>query len=389
MRFRQQPPAYSPVSLGQALAPLTSESDTGQDVFQHFRSQYRAEHVELYGSGTQALQMAIVLAMRVQRTGEVALPAFGCYDLASAAVGAGATVRLYDIDPSTLAPDVESFSASLQAGAAIAVIAPLYGLAVPWEPLARVAAAHGCLLIEDAAQGFGTTWRGQNLGALGPISVLSFGRGKGWTCGGGGALLLRDGMERPHSVPVGRHRLRRTASLLAQWALARPGLYGLPASIPALGLGRTVYHAPATPQRLGPDGMAVLRNTQNDASAEVERRQRNASVLLEHLRDAGVDYYREPPESVAGWLRLPFRTRGAAREVMLRTGRQLGVAPSYPTPLDDVDALLPRLAPRGRGAISGASLLSRELVTLPTHSLLSQRDLVRLSELIHRSARAS
>lgn len=387
MRLRQQLAAYSPVGPGHALAALTARSDAEADVVRHLRSRYRAEHVELYGSGTQALQMALTLAMRIKGGTEVALPAFGCYDLASAAVGAGADVRLYDLDPSTLAPDIESLSASLRAGAAIAVVTPLYGMAVPWEQIAHVAGVHGCLLIEDAAQGFGTTWHGQNLGELGPISVLSFGRGKGWTCGGGGALLLRDGMEHPHSVPVGRRRLRRTASILAQWALARPDVYGLPASIPALGLGQTVYHAPSPPRRLGPDGMAVLRSTQNDALAEVERRQRNASLLLEQLEDADIDHYREPPGCVAGWLRLPIRMRGPTREVMLNEGRALGVAPSYPTPLDQVEALVPRLA-GARQPIHGATLLSRELITLPTHSLLSERDLMRLSELIRRMARA-
>lgn len=386
MRLRQQLAAYSPVRPRHALAAVTARSDAEGDVVRHLQSRYRAEHVELYGSGTQALQMALTLAMRIKGGTEVALPAFGCYDLASAAVGAGADVRLYDLDPSTLAPDIGSFSASLRAGAAIAVVAPLYGMAVPWEQIAQIADVHGCLLIEDAAQGFGTTWHGQNLGALGPISILSFGRGKGWTCGGGGALLLRDGTERSHSTPVQRRPLRRAASLLAQWALARPGVYWLPASIPALGLGRTTYRAPVAPQRLGSDGAAVIRSTRDDAVVEVGRRQRNASLLLEQLQDAGIDHYREPPGCVAGWLRLPIRTRGPARDLMLNEGRALGVAPSYPTPLDQVDALRRRLAD-AQQPIPGATLLSRELITLPTHSLLSERDLVRLSQLVHRVAR--
>ena len=55
--------------------------------------------------------------------------------------------------------------------------------------IAEIAERHGLAVVEDAAQGLGATWRGRPLGSFGDVSVLSFGRGKGWTGGVGGALL--------------------------------------------------------------------------------------------------------------------------------------------------------------------------------------------------------
>ncbi len=108
----------------------------------------------------------------------MALPAFTCYDIASAAVGAGVRVALYDVDPDTLGPDPASLERVLAAGAGAVVAGPLYGVPLEWDALRALADRHGALLIEDAAQGHGASWRGRPLGSLGDLSVLSFGRGK-------------------------------------------------------------------------------------------------------------------------------------------------------------------------------------------------------------------
>lgn len=387
MRLRQQLAAYSPVRPTHAFRALAGRPDAKAALLLHLCSEYQAEHVELYGSGTQALQVALTLAMQATGDSRVAFPAFGCYDLASAAIGARATVCLYDLDPDTLAPDLDSFEQSLRAGARIAVVAPLYGMPVPWGDIAALADAYDCLLIEDAAQGFGATWQGRPLGSLGAISVLSFGRGKGWTCGGGGALLLRNGTVRPPSAPMVKRPFRRSAALLVQWALSRPSVYWIPATIPALGLGQTIYHPPLPPTQLGPDGASVLRSSLGAALTEVASRRQHASRLVAALQDAGVEYYHEPSNGVAGWLRLPIRLEGSARRMMLYEGQRLGIAASYPTTLSAVDQLVPQLC-SPRTATPGAMSLSQQLLTLPTHSLLSERDIGALLQLVRQAARA-
>jgi dTDP-4-amino-4,6-dideoxygalactose transaminase len=96
---------------------------------------------------------------------------------------------LYDLDPATLSPDPASLDRAMSAGAAALVVAHLYGFAVDLDLAARAAERTGALLIEDAAQGVGGSYRGVPLGKCGSLSVLSFGRGTGRTGGRGGALL--------------------------------------------------------------------------------------------------------------------------------------------------------------------------------------------------------
>src|SRR5262249_36974288 len=150
------------------------------------RSRYDARVVHLTSSGTSALQVAIRLARVRAGDGPVALPAYGCYDIASAAVGADLPIALYDVDPATLSPDLDSLSAVLAGGARIVVVAPVAGMPVDWSGVEQCAGAFGAFLVEDAAQGHGAFLRGRPVGSLGPLSVLSFGRGKGWTGGAGG-----------------------------------------------------------------------------------------------------------------------------------------------------------------------------------------------------------
>src|SRR3989449_6070319 len=104
------------------------------------------------------------------------------------------------------------------------------------------AAAVGAAVIEDAAQGFGASWRGRPLGSLGAVSVLSFGRGKGWTGGRGGALLARGRAPPTAANGNGAGLWREGEGLVlaaAQGGFARPPPHGPPAPLPWLGLGET------------------------------------------------------------------------------------------------------------------------------------------------------
>ena len=102
--LRHQLPAYSPVTLGAVaaavLASLRGDPQGGwhRRVCDVLRSRYGATDVLLTDSGTSALRLAIGGALRGVESRPAALPGYCCYDVATAAVGAGAQVILYDLD---------------------------------------------------------------------------------------------------------------------------------------------------------------------------------------------------------------------------------------------------------------------------------------------------
>src|SRR6185437_15506900 len=165
-------------------------------------------------------------------------------------------LRLYDLDPRTLSPDLGSVAAALSRGVNAVVVAHLHGFPADVPAVSRLAAQAGVPVIEDAAQAAGGTLLGRPLGSFGALSVFSFGRGKGMSGGHGGALVCRDerfvsGLKHA-GFRVGRPGWgwADVATAAAQWAFGRPSLYALPSALPGLRLGEMVYHPAREPRSL-------------------------------------------------------------------------------------------------------------------------------------------
>ncbi len=387
--IRHQLPAYSPVSAKAALLAAGQLSGMGKDPRPELRAliqrEYDSSSVVLCGSGTQALTLAIQEARRrVDRKTPVAIPAFSCFDVASAAIGADALVSLYDLDPDTLSPDLESLERVLRMGARVVIAAPLYGIPFDWQALTDLTTQYEAVLVEDAAQGHGASWNGKRLGSLGKIAILSFGRGKGWTGGTGGAILLSDSTGDPSTEGFLESGFSQRAAVAirvaAQWALAQPDVYGLPLSIPALRLGETTYLPPRPVRAMTRVAATTLLATHDASRKEASVRQSNANAVVTGI--AGSAQVKPIPTHscpTAGYLRLPVRVSGGmASFPNVQRALRLGITPSYPMTL----AALPQLAGRlvaPYGAWPGAQTLVRELVTVPTHSRLRAHE---VSEII-------
>ena len=390
--FWRQPPVYSPLPLRAILGAVREtyidRTDSIPAARALLRQVYHADVAYLLGSGTQALQLALRMAARMLgKPLRVALPAYGCYAIAAAAVGAGADIALYDVDPRTLGPDLDSLAATLAAGARVVVVAPLYGVPLRWSDLQACASSFGAILVEDAAQGHGASL-GVPVGALGPLSTLSFGRGKGWTGVQGGALLLR-GSDLPIAPTI--RRASQTIGALAvglrgvaQAAFGSARWYGLPAAIPWLGLGETRYRTPVAPQRMNAVAAGVMTRTFPFASREARQRRDVAADLLGRLPTDSRIRPIIAPAGVAGYLRLPvLLSRGMEGFGDSGRAERLGFAAGYPAILATLEPVRQRLfgpANRWPGAVD----LTRRLVTLPTHSRLTVQDRDALLEALDR-----
>jgi dTDP-4-amino-4,6-dideoxygalactose transaminase len=211
---------------------------------------------------------------------------------------------------------------------------------------------------------------------------VSFGRGKGLTGSGGGALLVNEPagaavVQRLTQLPPAGGNARALVTAAAQWLLGRPALYALPSGLPFLRLGDTVYRPPTAPRAMSRVSRAILGVTLTRADQEGAVRRAHAARL--HAALAGNKREWVPSISAdaqAGYLRFPIVLPPSALE-RARAARSLGIMPGYPRPL----AYLPGFGSRAElphGKPVGAEHLARHLFTLPTHSLLSERDLVRL-----------
>lgn len=388
MTWRYQLPVRSPVEPGAVLRGLLKRHRAGavETLARELAVQYGARLVVPAASGTVALTLAIA---RSCDSGQptVALPAWGCPDLATAALGAGARARLYDLDPSTLGPDQDSFQIASQ-GADAAVVAHFYGVPVDHRPLVPILAATGALLVDDAAQGIGASLAGLPVGAGGDLGVVSFGRGKGRTGGRGGALIAISARaaQRAAGIRLNQAGLggawKDAALLLALWGLGRPALYRIPASIPWLRLGETLFHPPPPLAALPPFAAAVVRSGTGLIEAESERRREAGRWWLERLGVASdVETVRVPADAEPGWLRFPVLVPAARVPEFHSPGmRRRGVMPGYPLLLAELPGFGRSIDPDGPARWPGARQLADRLFTLPVHGLVTPRERERLLE---------
>ena len=379
MRLRYLPPVYSPLSLPAVFAGPFRTGRTAR-ARAHIQHDYAPQDLLLTDSGTSALRLALeaIAAKRDEPSSVVAMPAYCCFDIATAADGAGAKVVLYDLDPATLSPDPDSLQRALALRPAVVVVAHLYGLSADLDLVATAARGIGAVVVEDAAQGAGGVSRGRPLGATGSLGVLSFGRGKGRTCGHGGALLGNDAAGRAlleearTRIGAARRSPKARLGLLAQWALARPVWYRVPASLPFLQLGETIYRQPWPARELDEASAATLAATWGSSRHETAARTDNAGRLAEILAGRpGVQAIRPLPETLAGFLRFPVLLPVGAVD---GDARSLGIMPGYPHALPDLPGFGARCL-RVEDRFDGARELARRLVTFPTHSRLRAADL--------------
>lgn len=367
----------SPRSLLRAVAPaLGGGARERVALDSELRRAFGASGIALTDSGTSALAMA--LRATTPPGGIVALPAYACVDVGAAALFASARVMLYDINPNTLSPDLESVERVLDNGARTVVVAHLYGYPADVPGVSALASAHGAAVIEDAAQGAWGSLTGTRLGAFGPLSVLSFGRGKGMTGSGGGALLGIGARGRealalagsPSGAPAGARAL---ATAAAEWALGRPALYALPSAIPALHLGETIYHAAHEPRAITGVSASLVRAALARADADLAVRRRNAEEVARAAANVkSVRCITPIAAGVPGYLRLPIRV-DAARSMSIA----LGIVRGYPETLAELTELRSSLV--GNEKLPGSLELQRTLVTIPTHAQLTRSDIEKIS----------
>ena len=142
-------------------------------------------------SCSAALDMAAVLT-EVGPGDEVILPSFTFVSTANAFVMRGASLVFVDIRPDTQNIDEQLIEQAITDKTK--VIAPVHyaGVGCEMDTIMDIAKRHNLLVVEDAAQGVMSTYKGRGLGSIGDYGCYSFHETKNYSMGEGGALLIRD-----------------------------------------------------------------------------------------------------------------------------------------------------------------------------------------------------
>ena len=152
---------------------------------------FGAEKVLLTTSGTAALEMAAVLC-DLKPGDEVILPSFTFSSTATAFQAMGATLVFVDIRPDTMNIDETKIEDAITERTRVIVPVHYAGVACEMDEIVRIARRHGLIVVEDAAQGVMSTYKGRALGTIGTFGCYSFHETKNYSMGEGGALVIND-----------------------------------------------------------------------------------------------------------------------------------------------------------------------------------------------------
>lgn len=158
---------------------------------QWFEERFAAQKVLLTTSGTTALDMAALLC-DLQPGDEVILPSFTFSSTATAFVLAGAKLVFVDVRPDTMNIDETKIEDAITDRTKVIVPVHYAGVACEMDTIMAIAKKHNLKVVEDAAQGVMSTYKGKALGTIGDFGCFSFHETKNYSMGEGGALIIND-----------------------------------------------------------------------------------------------------------------------------------------------------------------------------------------------------
>lgn len=292
-----------------------------------FAAYHEASFAVACTNGSAALEVAL-RAAGVDWGDEVITTPYTFIATASACLLVGAIPRFADVLPGTWNIDPAAAESLITPRTRAILPVHIAGEPADMDALRTIASRHSLVLIEDAAQAHGATWRGHKVGALGDMGTFSFQASKNMNAGEGGMVLTNDAdyAERCWSVVnVGRQRegaFYQHVGLSSNYRMA---------------------------EWMG----AVLRPQLSRLEEQTERRSVNASYLFEALSEVpGLTPVRGDPRvtrSAHHLVRLwydpeAYGGRSRAEYVRAMNAEGIPIRVGYPVPLSRQDVVVSRTA---------------------------------------------
>src|SRR5829696_7084506 len=307
-----------------------------------------ARHAISCASGTDAL-LLVLMAQGFGRGDAVFCPAFTFCATAEVVALLGATPVFVDIDETTFNLDVASLKRAIpvakEKGLTPKAIIPvdLFGLPADHDAIAAVARAEGLFVLDDAAQGFGATYKGRKVGTLAPATATSFFPAKPLGCFGDGGAVMTDDDELADII----RSLRVHGQGTDRYDNVRIGITG----------------------RLDTIQAAILIEKLKIFEDEIAARNEVASRYNDGL--AGVAIVPQVPDGYTSvWAQYTIRLMPGARDRLAEKLKAEGIPTAiyYPRPLHKLAAYTN--FPLAEAGVPVSEKLAGEVISLPMHAYL-------------------
>ena len=151
---------------------------------------FNAQKIMLTTSGTTALDMAALLC-DIKPGDEVILSSFTFSSTATAFVLVGAKLVFVDIRPDTMNIDENLIEDAITPKTKVIAVTHYAGVSCEMDKIMEIARKYGLKVVEDAAQGVMSSYKGKSLGTIGDFGCYSFHETKNYSMGEGGAIVIQ------------------------------------------------------------------------------------------------------------------------------------------------------------------------------------------------------
>jgi dTDP-4-amino-4,6-dideoxygalactose transaminase len=187
-------PPYTGNEEKYILESMKSDKISGDGEFtkkchKWFEEKFNCKKVLLTTSCTHALEMAAIL-LDIKEGDEVIMPSYTFVSTANAFVLRGAKIVFVDIRPDTMNIDETKIEQVITFKTKVIVPVHYAGVACEMDTIMDISKRHNLFVVEDAAQGMMSTYKGKALGTIGHLGAYSFHETKNYTSAGEGGLLL-------------------------------------------------------------------------------------------------------------------------------------------------------------------------------------------------------
>jgi len=156
-----------------------------------FEEKTKTKKALLTTSCTHALEMAALLC-NIKPGDEVIMSSYTFVSTANAFVLRGAKIIFIDIRPDTMNLDEKLIESAITKKTKVIVPVHYAGVSCEMDEINKIAKKHNLMVVEDAAQGVMSTYKGKQLGTLGDFGCYSFHETKNYSSGEGGLLLIKN-----------------------------------------------------------------------------------------------------------------------------------------------------------------------------------------------------
>ncbi len=184
---------------------ISGDGAFGKRCQEWFEKRYACPKTLLTPSCTHALEMAALL-LEIKEGDEVIMPSYTFVSTADAFALRGAKIVFVDIHPETMNIDERLIEAAITSKTKAIVPVHYAGVGCNMDAIMDIANRHNLFVVEDAAQGFESTYKGKPLGTIGHLGAFSFHETKNVTSGGEGGLLLINDERFSHRAEIIREK---------------------------------------------------------------------------------------------------------------------------------------------------------------------------------------